>query len=313
MIETNPTFIFESKKSDFGNQNWLFSRFSFQKYIYLPRITNQTVAMKIIIAIILGTILSSLCIQSCNKNVLRSNTSYSLIFEDDFNNGTTPDTNYWSVPPRNPYRWSRLISDNPAVAYIMEGKLICKAIPTPTSVSDTSKIITGAVSTKGKFDFTYGKVIVRMRTNNVEGNFPAAWLIPTDGGGNPYRYGEIDIFETFGCDGIAHQTIHNHRSFVGLEKAHYNNEKIDIHQWHEYGVEWTPSFIRLTIDDKETAYLEKSKNAKELEEGQWTFDRPFYIILNQSVGEKGWHEPLPQTEYYTEFDWIRVYQKNVPH
>lgn len=39
-----------------------------------------------------------------------------------------------------------------------------------------------------------------------------------------------------------------------------------------------------------------------LEEGQWSFDRFFFIILNQSVGYGNWHAPDPQAIYETEID-----------
>jgi len=46
-----------------------------------------------------------------------------------------------------------------------------------------------------------------------------------------------------------------------------------------------------------------------LEEGQWSFDRFFFIILNQSVGYGNWHAPDPHATYETEFDWVRIYQR----
>ena len=46
-------------------------------------------------------------------------------------------------------------------------------------------------------------------------------------------------------------------------------------------------------------------------EGQWTFDRPFHIIMNQSVGDNSNPYFMVDTNqiYETQFDWIRVYQK----
>lgn len=47
-------------------------------------------------------------------------------------------------------------------------------------------MLAGAVFTKDKFAFKYGKIEVRMRTNLQKGNFPAAWIMPQVPG-NPYR------------------------------------------------------------------------------------------------------------------------------
>lgn len=237
---------------------------------------------------------------------------YELVFRAEFNDPekSRPDTAVWSIPERRPYLWARQISASPATAFIKRGRLVCRAIPNISEKNDTAAMLTSAFCTKGKFEFQYGKVEVRMRTNSDEGNFPAAWLVPADGGGNPYRYGEIDIFETFGDDGIAHQTVHNHRTFaLGKKEDNIFPHHIDVTKWHVYGVEWTPDYIMFSIDGETTGYFEKSTDPELLAEGQWTFDRPFYIIINQSTGQKGWHEPDETATYETEFDWVRVYQK----
>ena len=51
---------------------------------------------------------------------------------------------------------------------------MCKAIPNRHLATDTAQMLTGAVFTKDKFEFRYGKVEVRMKTNRRVGNFPAA-------------------------------------------------------------------------------------------------------------------------------------------
>ncbi len=241
-----------------------------------------------------------------------SGNKYKLVFRDEFN-GTgkkAMNSKYWSVPERKKYMWARQISDVPEVYDINNGKLVCKAIPNVAHPKDTAEMLTSAFTTKDKFEFQYGKVMVRLRTTQVEGNFPAVWLLPADQKNAPYRYGEIDIFETFGNDGKAHQTVHNHRTFaLGKKEKNAFPHTVDVTQWHVYGVEWTPTYIMFTIDGKTMGYYEKSKDAKELEEGQWTFDRPYYIVVNQSTGQEGWHEPDVTHTYQTEIDWIRVYQR----
>ena len=68
----------------------------------------------------------------------------------------------------------------------------------------------------------------------------------------------------------------------------------------------------MTIVGILTSVSSKSSDRREIDEGQWTFDRPFYLLLNQSVGDNGMNEylsPNIHTVYETRFDWIRVYQK----
>ena len=175
--------------------------------------------------------------------------------------------------------------------------------------NDTARMLTSAIHTKGKWNFKYGKLEVRLRTNNLEGNFPAVWLMPVNPG-NPYSYGEIDIFESFGKEGKAYQTVHSHRSFM-LQKQDGQNsfcKKLDITKWHIYGIEWESTRIIFTIDGKVTGIYMKSDDKTKLSEGQWSFDRNFYIIMNQSVGNDSWHTPNYKSTYETQIDWIRVYQ-----
>ena len=53
----------------------------------------------------------------------------------------------------------------------------------------------------------------------------------------------------------------------------------------------------------------KSTSQSDLDQLQWPFDYPFYIILNQSVGNGSWAaSPDKNHTYETLFDWVRVYQ-----
>jgi beta-glucanase (GH16 family) len=236
--------------------------------------------------------------------------TYKLVFSDEFNqkNGSQPDSTKWSRCPRTQAMWARWISDAKETVFIRNGKLICRAIPNTVAPEDTAAMLTGAIRSKGKFAFQYGKVEVRLRTNLTEGNFPAAWMRP-ENDGNPLRYGEFDIFEAFGADGIARQTVHSHRSAIlKKEKETAFTNKVSINKWHVYGLEWTPAYVLLTIDGRTVGIYQKSTDKAKLADGQWTFDRPFFIILNQSVGTKTWHTPDITKVYETQFDWIRVYQ-----
>ncbi len=255
-------------------------------------------------------ILVFLGIELFKTQAQQSEKKWKLVFEDKFNqsNGSMPDTAKWIYVSRQPYLWSRWIGNSSKTVYIRNGCLVCRAVPNFNSGNDTAKMVTGAISTFGKFSFQYGKVEVKMRTNIMDGNFPAAWLLPVFPG-KPYRYGEIDIFESFGSEGVSHQTIHNHLSNVlGVSQPLTVKRKLNVRDWHIYGVEWSPTSITLTIDSENTAVFYKTSSREELASGQWTFDRPYYIVLNQSVGNNSWNTPNTKQIYETQFDWIRVYQ-----
>ena len=238
---------------------------------------------------------------------------WQLVFSDEFNqkNGSQPDSTKWVRCIRYNAGWNRWISNSKDVVFIKNGKLVCRAIPNTKEPGDTAKMLTGAIETRGRYTFQYGKVEVRMKTNTARGNFPAAWMKPAKI--DPNRYGEIDIVEMFGDQGLVHQTVHNHLTTT-LKKGRpaAANTALSVNKWHVYGLEWSPEKLVFTIDGQVTKVFQKSSNKKELDDGQWTFDRPFYLLLNQSVGDYGMNEYLtPDIKhvYETRFDWIRVYQK----
>lgn len=246
-----------------------------------------------------------------NTAMQKSSGSYKLIWHDEFEgkNGSLPDKSKWGFANRVQNHWGKWIGNSNKTVFLRNGHLVCRAIPNTINRADTALMLTGAVSTKGKFAFKYGRFLVRMRTNLQKGNFPAAWLWPVDNG-NPYRYGEIDVFESFGDNAVAQQTVHSHRSAV-LKKRVAKNEfktKTTINRWHIYGIEWTPTSLSFLIDGEVVGTYYKDNDAELLKDGQWTFDRPFYIILNQSVGDGNWFTPDVTKTYETEFDWVRVYQ-----
>ena len=86
---------------------------------------------------------------------------------------------------------------------------------------------------------------------------------------------------------------------------------MSVEDWHIYSLEWTDSELRWFVDGKQVfKYSKKTDDAQALEQGQWPFDKKFYIILNQSVGNGSWASNYDKDfEYETLFDWVRVYQK----
>lgn len=241
---------------------------------------------------------------------------WELVFSDEFNlpDGSQPDPAKWNRAKRNLSQWARWNSSSAKVAYIKKGALVCRAIPNKSEPLDTAKMLTGAVDTKDKFEFQYGKVEVRMKTNLQSGNFPAAWLFKSQ---RKDLYGEIDIVEVFSN---RKQAAHNiHSQYTQKNPKHglktKSTKDINVKKWHVYGIEWTPDHVLWTIDGKTTGIFRKPKDPAYIKEGAWTFDYPFYIILNQAVGDGHWDAlPYPDTRktFETRFDWVRVYQKKRP-
>jgi len=239
---------------------------------------------------------------------------YELVFSDEFNqpDGSLPDPEKWTACPRRTATWSRWISDSPDVAFIRDSALVCRAIPNPDTSSDNVAMLTGAVETTGKFSFTYGKVEVRLRTNLHTGNFPAAWMKPEPPCEGWPKSGEIDIFESIDGENRSYHTVHTNWTYnlknTNNPKSSFNRQTY-VAQWHVYGMEWTEDLISWSIDGTVVGTYARSTDESVIEQGQWPFDHPFYVLLNQSVGNGSWAKNADTTyTYETEFDWVRVYQ-----
>lgn len=240
---------------------------------------------------------------------------YELVFSDDFSGprGSSPNAAYWSCSPRGNSTWNRWVSPSPQVAFLSGGKLICRAIPNTSAPTDTAQMLTGAVETMHKFAFQYGKVEVRARIRGHRGSFPAIWLMPEEPAPPHPDGGEIDIVETIDDRHTAFHNVHSRWTLTlgkSQEPRNSFSEDLRTDRWHVYGLIWEADKLVWQVDGKTVAYYLKSNDNEALAQGQWPFDRPFYIILNQSVGIGRWAStPDLSHTYETQFDWVRVYQR----
>lgn len=264
-----------------------------------------------------GLLLAFLASDAGHVKAQAAKGEWQLVFRDEFRqkNGSQPDVRYWSCSPRGWSTWNRWISDSRSVAFIRNGKLVCRAIRNMENPADTAQMLTGAVETRGKFTFQYGKIEVRAKTNLHVGNFPAIWLMPQPPADPNPEGGEIDILETFGIHNDTFHSVHTHWTANlkhTVPKNQFPSYRVGIERWHVYGLEWTPNSLVFTIDGVVTGIYRKSTDPVALANKQWPFDKPFYIILNQSVrtfGTPFGGDPDLDYVYETEFDWVRVYQR----
>lgn len=243
---------------------------------------------------------------------------YKLVFHDEFNlpDGAQPNPKVWLRSVRGVSRWNRWISKSQDVVLIRGGKLVCRAIPNTKEPSDTAKMLTGAVDTRTSFAFQYGKIEVRMRTNKQPGNFPAVWLLPKQPAPPHPHSGEMDVVETYGLNPNTYHTAHSFwttDAIQAMTPCHQFQEKVDFTQWHTYGLEWSKRQLTWTVDGKVVGIYKRLNTQKARRGQQWPYNRPFYIILNQSVGDKTWEStpskaPNLNDTFETEFDWVRVYE-----
>ena len=253
--------------------------------------------------------------------------AYKLVFADEFNEGTAPDNTFWTRCTRQNPTWKRFLSKteegHKLTGYIENGKFVARAIPNPLPAEGNVAMISGGIESCGKFSFKYGKIEGRLKTNPYSGNFPAFWMMPENTvKGWPYD-GEIDIWEQVNTLNRSDHTIHtqwaNTTADGSLCQGQGNNPpksgsngSTTNGNYHTFGFEWTDDLLTWYVDGQKVfSYAKLKNNANALSRGQWPFDAPFYIILNQSVGNGGYAaNPDTGHTYETLFDWVRVYQKD---
>lgn len=233
-----------------------------------------------------------------------------LVFSDEFDGEGEPRADYWMRTPRARSTWNRWCSADPRVVFEQGGALHCLAIPTPDDVEDTEPMLTGGIKSQGLFSFQYGHAEARIKTNQWRGNFPAFWMMPADNSAGWPNAGEIDIWETIDNSTQSWHTVHTNWTY-NLHQGTNSQTKsgIDYSCWHTYAVDWNSEAITWYVDGAKVWSYTKSTDSNALSNGQWPFDAPFYLILNQSVGNGSWAANADTNHTYeTLFDWVRVYQ-----
>jgi len=182
----------------------------------------------------------------------------------------------------------------------------------------TSYYSSSKISTKGIFDFRYGKVEARMKTIDGQGFWPAFWMLPTNGSW-PCD-GEIDIMEqwggnyfTNGTTGAAHlgtcpysQSSHFYQNFsTYISSGSYADE------FHTYSVIWKEDTITWFVDDNEIFSIDPSSYWSVPSQHDWPFNsNQWYIMINLAITQGG---PNANTVFPNQIqvDYVRVYQDNI--
>jgi len=241
----------------------------------------------------------------------RAKSEWKVIFEDNFEKDGKPNPEVWSFPGRRPSFWCRYATDLPEMAYVKGGSLHLIARNTPVD-SDTVAFQTGAVTTRGKFDFRYGRVEISAKFAHAQGAWPALWLMPTHNkyGGWPHS-GEIDIMEHLNHESQVYQTVHTTRTRAVVTDGWVNSPShvtapFKVGEFNTYAIEWSDDKIDFYLNGAKsfTYFREKDGGAE-----QYPFDQDFYLILNQALGGN-WVGEIDPTDLPVsmEVDYVRVYQ-----
>lgn len=238
---------------------------------------------------------------------------YVLVWHDEFERDGLPDPARWSYDVgghgwgnREPQYYTRERLEN---ARVEGGHLVIEARAEPWQ---GARYTSARLTTKGKGDWTYGRVEVRARLPRGRGSWPAIWMLATTEGQMRWPDdGEIDVMEHVGFDhGVVHASVHTrayHHS-IGTQKTAKVAVPDASDAFHVYAVQWSRERVRVFVDDREYFTFARESDDTRV----WPFDGRFHLLLNVAVGgnwggQKGIDEAsLP---YRMVVDYVRVYQQ----
>lgn len=246
-----------------------------------------------------------------------SQTSWELVWEDDFS-GETLNSENWNRQVEKAGRfneeWQRY-TDSEENAFIDDGRLVIKAIHT-SNKHGKDQYTSARLNTAGKQAWCYGKVAARMKLPYGMGMWPAFWMlganIDENGGDTPWpESGEIDIMEMYGSfdDGAVEANIHYADRKGGHTQMGATPYKLPsgmfCEDFHVFEIEWNEQGMTWFVDGVE--YVKHTLKGPLYK----PFHKPHFILLNLAVGGKHSGRPDDTTQFpqMLYVDWVRVFQK----
>jgi beta-glucanase (GH16 family) len=244
---------------------------------------------------------------SASSSSFCSGPGWQQVWADEFSE-TTLNTSNWALRTKgNVDRQAAVEADD---IYLQDGALVLK---TERRQSQGKNYTSGSVDTSGKRSWQ-GKtrVCFRAKLNGQQGVQPAHWLMPDNDACWPTN-GEIDVMEMFVNEAptSAWGTYIWKRPGTGCSRPdHAVGRSVDIgpdfgSEWHEYAVEYAPSYISFALDGRVYSNVTEFLIPK-----PEFFDVPYYAILDTSVGSTRAGPPNASTVFptYHRIDYVRVAQ-----
>ncbi|MCR4920532.1 MAG: glycoside hydrolase family 16 protein [Bacteroidaceae bacterium] len=267
--------------------------------------------MKVRLLILLAAVLLAIPFAAKTKHTPHG--TWELVWKEDFR-GRALDAKTWKRIPRfpNPPEWNKYMSLDERLLSLRRGKLILWGVTNDYLPADTAHFLTGGIYSKGLKTFHRGRIEIRLKMDDASGAWPAAWLLPEEGGWPDG--GEIDIMERLNGDPFAYQTVHSAFT-VNARKAKPKGNvpksgfqgPIRSGRFNVYGVEMYEDSLCFFIND---AYVGTYRRQPELGPEQYPFDRPMYLLIDMQLGGywvgKVRPEELP---YRYQIDYVKYYRK----
>ena len=254
--------------------------------------------------------------------------NWQLIWEDDFN-GSTLDQSKWvhDIGTGSQYgMWGWGNGEKqyyqPQNTTLSNGIAKIEVKEESNGILDSwgnsSYYSSSKITTKGIFDFRYGKVEARLKTIDGQGFWPAFWMLPTNGSW-PCD-GEIDIMEQWGNDYLTNSTSgaahlgtcpYSSSTHFYQTSSSYISSGSFADDFHTYSVIWKEDTITWYVDEIELFSLNPSSYWSIPSQSAWPFNsNEWYLMINLAITQAG---PNSNTVFpnQMEIDYVRVYQENL--
>lgn len=238
----------------------------------------------------------SLTFHKSNNSKHSNQDDWDLIWQDEFENNCLDSSN-WQIEDWAAEKNNELQYYSPNNVKVDDGllKLISKK-----EKFKGKNYTSGAVHTKGKFNFLYGKVEMRAKLPAGQGIFPAFWMIPDK---EDIWLPEIDIMEMLGHKPNEVWMVSHWLDKTGTLNSDFSKFKgPDFSKdFHIFSSEWTPDSITWFID-----HIERFRSSKFIPNEQ------MFLYLNTAIGGNWPGSPDPSTVFPVnyEIDYVRVFKSN---
>lgn len=242
---------------------------------------------------------------------------YTLVWHDEFNDGTLPSPDWvlenWPAGYVNNelQTYTSKEVDGKRTAEIKDGFLYINCFK-----GTDGKIYSARMNAKPSTGWLYGYFEARINLPKGKGTWPAYWMMPSnvDWNTNPWPYcGEIDIMEEVGANpNYVSSSLHtgNYNHTKGTQKTHEMYCAGAEGEFHIYALEWTEDKITTYVDGK--VQLSVTKASMGTDHDSWPFHYAFYPILNLAWGgDWGGYKGVDDAALPVSMkvDYVRIFQK----
>lgn len=157
--------------------------------------------------------------------------------------------------------------------------------------------------TLGHFAQRYGLIKARMKLPVGVGLWSAFWALDADTlQAKDPAPGEIDVMEHVGNEPTSvYGSLHGR----GYNTVNQATSSTLSSAFHVYSITWGPDSVSFAIDGQTYATRYRSQAGS-----GWTFDQPFFLVLDLAVGGTWPGSPTASTHFPATMyvDWVRAYR-----